>query len=861
MSLDIREWVQSHLPKNDALGFSSFLVDSLKELLSFHSGSLASVKDQLEVFYEELESLQPFLKGVAEQGNNEHDEIIHNFAERVIDKAYEVEYIIDSFVVGDVPLTYLTEWLSEIIREIKLIRAELTRYREKKMTFASPASNEELVGFDDVRETIMGRLLRGSRELDVVSIVGMAGSGKTTLARSLKNDPIIVSHFDIQAECRVTQVYTRKDLLLSILSNIAYYEPSELSKGDDYELADRLRKTLFTKRYLLIIDDVWDVKAWDHLWLCFRDTNNGSRIILTTRLQEVVDYAKCVSEPHHLRLLSEQECWLLLQKKVFGKEICSQELKEVGQQIAKKCKGLPLYVVLVAGLLGRIDKTKQWWKRVELRFGELIQVEANALVKLSYNHLPDILKPCLLYFGAISEGKEISVAKLTSLWIAEGFIKNVREKHLEDIAEHYLEDLIRRSLVMVVKRSNRKLKACRLHDQVLEFCKAKAKEDNFLLGLKRNYIANPPQFFSEKSSHRRLSFCSNGDGELTDWRPSCLHARTVLFGEVKNGTLPSLEHASIIFGSFKFLRVLDLEFVVVESFPTELNHLRYLAVQTTADSIPSSIENLPNLQTFIAKRTRGQQIHLPNNFWKLIKLRHASISDRASFNLHNAQESLDVSTSKLENLATLCYPYVSSAEDMERIVSKTPNLQKLKCVFADSWGWKKNENGFPVLHSLHRLETLKVHFFNFPKVGPSRLNFPMNLKKLTLSNFPLPHAEISTIAKLPNLEILKLQQVAFEREEWEVRDEDFPQLKLLKLENLKLSKWRASDEVFQSLRRLVVTRCLKLEALPLCFADLCSLEWIEVKSCNQSVADSVMAIRNTQVEDCGNDDFKVSIEL
>ncbi|XP_009802868.1 putative late blight resistance protein homolog R1A-3 [Nicotiana tabacum] len=176
-------------------------------------------------------------------------------------------------------------------------------------------------------------------------------------------------------------------------------------------------------------------------------------------------------------------------------------------------------------------------------------------------------------------------------------------------------------------------------------------------------------------------------------------------------------------------------------------------------------------------------------------------------------------------------------------------------------GLGKNENGFPVLDSLHRLETLKVHFFNSPKIGPSRLNFPLNLKKLTLCKFYLPPAEISIIAKLVKLEILKLQQVVFEREEWEVADEEFPKLKLLKLENLKLSQWRASDEAFQNLRRLVVTRCLKLEAIPLCFADLCSLERIEVKSCNQSVADSAMDIRNTQGEVYGIDYTKVSIEL
>nr|XP_009766407.1 PREDICTED: putative late blight resistance protein homolog R1B-17 [Nicotiana sylvestris] len=260
---DIREWVQSHLPKNDALGFSNFLLDSLKELLSCHSGSLASVKDQLEVVCAELQSFQPFVKGVAEQGNNARDEIIHNFAERVIDMGYEVEYIIDSFVVGDVPHTYLTEWLSEIIREIKLIKTELYIYRENPT-----ARNKELVVFEDVRNTIINRLFRGPRELDVVSIVGSAGSGKTTFARSFQEDWGILSHFDFWAECRVSQEYTRKDLLLSILG-YANYEPTEFSKKDDYELADRLRKILLTKRYLLIIDDVWEVKAWADLKLCF----------------------------------------------------------------------------------------------------------------------------------------------------------------------------------------------------------------------------------------------------------------------------------------------------------------------------------------------------------------------------------------------------------------------------------------------------------------------------------------------------------------------------------------------------------------------------------------------------------------
>ncbi|XP_049392217.1 putative late blight resistance protein homolog R1A-3 [Solanum stenotomum] len=850
----IREWVTSHLPKNDKLGFSNCLLVSLKEFLSGHSGFLASVKDQIEVVHEELNFFEPFIMRVAEQGNNKHHEL-QNLVGRVIDKAYEVEYILDSFAISDVPLTFLRTWLLEIIREIELIKTELTKPKGKNMTSASQATDGELVGFTDVCKTIRDQLVGGSRELDVVSIVGMAGSGKTTLARSFINDDSIVSHFDFCAECRVSQEYTREDLLFSILSS-ANSGLTDISKRGADILADRLRKTLLPKRYLLIIDDVWAVQAWDDLRLCFPEAKKGSRIILTTRLKEVATYAKCVTEPIHLRSMKDSESWLLLQKKVFGEEMCPEELKEVGQNIAFKCNGLPLSIVLVAGLLAKIDKTERCWTRMELSFGERVQDGAKDLVKLSYEDLPNKLKSCFLYFGAFLEDREILVSKLTSLWIAEAFIKNNEDKCLEDTAEDYLKDLIGRNLIMVTKRrSTGKIKACRVHDLMLDFCKEKAKEDNFLLWLKRDRDSNPPRFYSERPIHRRLSFCSNRD-DLSEWKPSSSHARSILFRELSDSACSSMRDAYFIFGNFKFLRVLDLEVVVVDSFPTELNQLRYLAVQTTKSSIPSSIENLWNLQTFIVKGN-GEQVWLPDTFWKLSKLRYVSISDGALFASRDAQESCDENSLKLDNLKTFSSIYVSRVNNMEKMLRRTPNLRKLRCVFADLGRWGKNENRFPVLDSLSQLETLKVVFVGISEVGPSRLNFPENLKKLTLCKFPLPPEAISTIAKLVNLEVLKLRQVAFEMGEWEVRDEEFSKLKLLELENLKLSKWEVSENAFHRLEKLVLHGCLHLEAIPDGFQEPSCLRYIKVKSCSEDVAGSARIIKQTR-EDYG-DKFDVKI--
>lgn len=251
------------MPKNDTLGFFDFLIDSLKELLYSHCDSLASLNYQLEVVYEELKTS---LKGIAVRGIDKREEL-QGFTARLINKAYEVEYIIGSFVMTEIPRTYLKIWLSDIIKEIKLIKTELTELgKMKEEKTASPAAGKyQLVGFKDVRETIKGRLLGGSRNLDVILIIGMPGIVKTALAQSFKDDKAIVSHFNFRGEYRVSRVYIRRYLLLSILNDVND-ERTYRSEDGDCELAARLKKALFKMgRYLLIIDDVWETNAWDDL--------------------------------------------------------------------------------------------------------------------------------------------------------------------------------------------------------------------------------------------------------------------------------------------------------------------------------------------------------------------------------------------------------------------------------------------------------------------------------------------------------------------------------------------------------------------------------------------------------------------
>ncbi|KAK6780154.1 hypothetical protein RDI58_022338 [Solanum bulbocastanum] len=109
------------------------------------------------------------------------------------------------------------------------------------------------------------------------------------------------------------------------------------SGANEEMLATELRHVLLTKRFLILIDDEWDTTAWDYLNMCFQGSQNRSRIILTTRLYEVAHYAKCNSEPHPLRLLTDEESWKLLQRELFHGQSFPSKLGDVGLRIAKRC--------------------------------------------------------------------------------------------------------------------------------------------------------------------------------------------------------------------------------------------------------------------------------------------------------------------------------------------------------------------------------------------------------------------------------------------------------------------------------------------------------------------------------------------
>ncbi|KAK6788851.1 hypothetical protein RDI58_012649 [Solanum bulbocastanum] len=862
---------QCNLPRVHGLGYVDFLLKNLKDFQGRYSDSLAFLKNQLQVIQTEFESLQPFLKVVVEEPHNKLKTLNEDCATQIIRKAYEVEYVVDACIKKDVPQWCLERWLQDIIEEITCIKANIQEKntvegtmktviaRTSSQLARTPRMNEEIVGFEDVIENLRKKLLNGTKEQDVISIHGMPGLGKTTLANRLYSDRSVVSHFDICAQCCVSQVYSYKDVLLALLHDVIG-EGSDRRELPDNELADILRKTLLTRRYLILVDDVWENSSWDDLRGCFPDVNNRSRIILTTRHYEVAKYASVHSDPLHLRMFDEVESWKLLEKKVFGEESCSPHLKNVGQRITKMCGQLPLSIVLVAGILSEMEKEVECWEQVANNLGTHIHSDSRAIVDQSYHVLPCHLKSCFLYFGAFLEDEVIYISRLISLWISEAFIKSCEGRSLEDIAEGYLENLIGRNLVMVTQRadSDGKVKACRLHDVLLDFCKKRAAEENFLPWINRYQITKPSSCVYSHKQQAHLAFTETHN--LVEWSMSFSSVGSfVLSKKYKphfSVDISSYNAFAIsrILSNVKFLKVLDLKHrVFIDFIPTELVYLKYFSARIVQNSIPSSISNLWNLETLILKRARHVRrctLLLPSTVWDMVKLRHLYIPDFSTEN----EEALLENSPKLYDLETLSTPYFSRVEDAELMLRKTPNLRKLICeVECLEYPHQYHVLNFPI-----RLEILKLYRSKAFKTIPFCI-FAPNLKYLKLSGFYLDSQYLSETADhLKNLEVLKLYYVEFgDHREWKVSNGKFPQLKILKLEYVSLMKWIVADDAFPNLEQLVLRGCRDLMEIPSCFMDILSLQYIEVENCNESVVKSAMNIQETQVEDNQNTNFKL----
>nr|GMD42647.1 putative late blight resistance protein homolog R1B-17 [Ipomoea batatas] len=692
--------------------------------------------------------------------------------------------------------------------------------------------NEIIVGFTEDIVELVDRLK--SQKDEVISLVGEGGIGKTTLAKIIFEHENIIAHFGIRASVVVSQELDIKKMLIGLLRFILPMT-SEISNKDETQLKDELRKRLMEHKYLIVLDDVWTTKAWDAIKVCIPDKDDGSKVMITTRIYEVARFVKVAKylsvDPYHVTHRSLKDRWELLSRKVFGQSQCvPREYELIGKRIVLRCTGLPLAVVVIAGLLATSKESLEIWKDVAEaldRFDIYDNVKRiPKILSLSYNYLPPHLKPCFHYFGVFPEDHIIQVKRLTNLWVAEGFLMPHKNMSLEEVAESYLDDLINRSLVQINELSiNGKVKSCKVHDRVHEVCVREAIKGNALCIINDNHAPKASRWLSCQTSHWPITQTGYGNCTLDNIHSVLCFGKDVYHSKCR-----------LVYPCLKFLRVLDLSLVKcsqgMPSEITDLLHLRYLALSTIGSLYKLQFFKLKNLLTLIVTSWMEKcPLQLQCNILDLPQLRHVHVDKRCSQYLPCLVK---------KNLQTLYWLKVASS-DRKPNFRMVPNLKELG-IYIEGQLAPSYLGSLVHLHLLEKLkfEVGRVERFCLPT------GFPPNLKKLTLSYTYLPWKEMDTIGELPHLEVLKLKDFAFCGSKWGPSKQGFRELKALLISRSNLKHWDASSNHFPVLERLVLRYCWELKQIPINFANIGTLKLIVLECCYSFLVTSAVQISSTK---------------
>uniref|UniRef100_K3Y4Q7 NB-ARC domain-containing protein n=1 Tax=Setaria italica TaxID=4555 RepID=K3Y4Q7_SETIT len=322
---------------------------------------------------------------------------------------------------------------------------------------------ETIIGRDTERDQIVEWLIeqRGDNQNPEVcnvilfGLVGIGGMGKTTLAQAVYNDQKVKQFFDHTMWVCVSNDFDVPALTRKIIQEIT-------GRGTDVTCLNTLQKilseNLSSKKFLLVFDDVWNDERrtdWEKLVAPLKLGQKGSKILLTTRMQSVVDIAERVlggiAKCMRLEGLQENDLLELFNKHAyFGVDPNNYlNLQEIGNHIIKKLSGSPLAAKVMGGLLNNSLDTLYWSRMLREKISNIEHGNEGVMkvLRLSYHHLSPQLKACFRYCSMFREDYEFRKEELVDLWMASGLIQpDVDENHRpEDVGEYYLGILTKKS--------------------------------------------------------------------------------------------------------------------------------------------------------------------------------------------------------------------------------------------------------------------------------------------------------------------------------------------------------------------------------------------------------------------------------
>ncbi|KAJ9687394.1 hypothetical protein PVL29_016044 [Vitis rotundifolia] len=515
----------------------------------------------------------------------------------------------------------------------------------KRWPTTSLVDKSGVYGRDGDKEEIVKFLLShdaSGNKISVIALVGMGGIGKTTLAKLVYNDRRVVEFFDLKAWVCVSNEFDLVRITKTILKAI---DSGTSSDHNDLNLLQhKLEERLTRKKFLLVLDDVWneDYNDWDSLQTPFNVGLYGSKIVVTTRINKVAAVMHSV-HTHHLAKLSSEDCWSLFAKHAFpnGNSSPHPKLEEIGKEIVKKCDGLPLAAKTLGGALYSEVRVKEWENVLNSEMWDLPNNAVLPALILSYYYLPSHLKRCFAYCSIFPKDYQFEKDSLILLWMAEGFLQQSEKgkKTMEEVGDGYFYDLLSRSFF---QKSGSHKSYFVMHDLINDL--AQLISGKVCVQLNDGEMNEIPEklrhlsyFRSEYDSFERFETLGEVNG-LRTFLPLNLEVWSrddkVSKNRYPSGSRLVVElHLSTrvwndLLMKVQYLRVLSLCYYEITDLSNSignLKHLRYLDLTyTPIKRLPESICNLYNLQTLILYHCEWL-VELPKMMCKLLSLRHLDI--------------------------------------------------------------------------------------------------------------------------------------------------------------------------------------------------------------------------------------------
>ncbi|XP_044508357.1 putative disease resistance protein RGA1 isoform X1 [Mangifera indica] len=499
---------------------------------------------------------------------------------------------------------------------------------ERETHSFEPVSN--VIGRDKDKEMIIDFLLHpsdGHESCSVIPIVGIGGLGKTTLAKFVYDDKRVSDHFELKMWVCVSDEFFLKKLLIDIINSAT--GEKYIQKNID-QLQTILRDNIRDKKYLLVLDDIWNenYELWCDLRNLLTECVSGSKIIVTTRNDHVASIMGTVST-YKLKGLSLDQCLSVFVKHAFkeGQEKQHPNLIEIGKEIVKKCEGVPLAIRALGSLLHSSTSEQDWINVRDNEIWKLGQKDNSILhaLKISYNHLSSPLKQCFVFCSIFPKDFTFYNYNLIQFWMANGLLEAHNENEdLENIGMQYIKELMWRSFFQDIEEFGNGVYSFKIHDLMHDVATSLFQNEGLIVKGSNQIIA--------KTSHRHLSYHLDASQvEARNFLPNLGNLRSIMFFPSIGENMPvSQSFLKLIVSRFQFLQSLNLRHLNIEAVPKRignLKHLRYLnlAFNWKLKKLPSSIYKLQSLQ-FLSLYDCEKLEELTTDVKHLISLRFLALT-------------------------------------------------------------------------------------------------------------------------------------------------------------------------------------------------------------------------------------------